>query len=1425
LEQPFVNKTIKPQAILMAQHALVSMLQGNHEISLQSSDTFTKCLLPIKSNATTRKKIRKSYSAQDKYNQKPKLWSLEPEGLFVILLYYAWKNMKEAQRLFKEIQHKIDPYLLGCAPLNELIYANEGYTGTHSFNKTYSKSSKSQHSLNLSSTHDNKDQDLFDLFAPVAHESTQTQTHLIGSWNDLGHPFNLLWVAWSVRIHQLPLDQKQVEVLHQHTVLAQKAGYHWLSQQLSALAQDDAQSFELEVKTKGRVRGITWGQQKWNVFTQQEDLLAYDWEDELKEDESELEEKSPLDLQYARHNQTLSFNSLEHDSIQLPTKVKKAQKLKKQVSDQVRMIWIVHTKDLNTRKKHTMIPLGEFLYTWSNIQITARLQLKRKRTWTQGRKLKLNEILVQKNVPIWVHALDYQIAETCQKLEDYSDESSTKTSKKYIILELTSLLQKHKHVYWGQYQSQPLIMSYASHNLVVQTQPQTSQLSYHLSINVPSTSIAKHDQDLITTLGISSKNDTSFDEDHHLYLHSRYQQDELCLYTTHESCKALVSEDFIHAIKSPINLAHHDQWSQLLENAMTLEFDHHVLWDPLPNHVVRQALPIHLVALCEYQEMTQKQWVHTDHEKVLSLTLCLWIDETLASHCTHTGLIDHTTVIGSNQSKRKKLNGKKKNDTEYQSIRGQAIRIAEGSHSIIFRSFVAKSRLQQDTDTIKSSLLHSQDLCIDRDFSLEQKYLADALQELPYLKVLIDEHTKNLTKDTSASSYQVYPYQLQLDLYQALSMIHEMQNNHSIAIVWNHRSAQQIIMVSPSLDIQNLSLDVECNDQQLALKALLKKNDDHEDKVAFDLSLNNVQQQLLHTKSEGSLLDHAPPFLALGDGKFLTLTQELRMHLEQLGRFQHSFKEDLKNNKPYLDILLADLYHSQNDQPGATHWKQVWDTLRPNETLEHGNIKVNKDLKATLRSYQQSGLAWLSHRLQHGVGCCLADDMGLGKTLQALALLLDRHQHGPTLIVAPTSLCGVWEKEAQKFASILNIIRFAESDRAKVINALMDRQKKDNEIKESKEKEKLLNKTKTKKMSSWPVLVCSYGLLSMCIEQLKQVEWHSLIFDEAQALKNASTKRYQAAQKLTANAKIAITGTPIENHLKDIWSLFNLLNPGLLGNRKRFHEKWSLPIEAGDQQAMKHLHLLLQPFILRRSKQEVLSELPPRTNISIPIELGPEERAHYEALRLGSIQKAQQKQHQSIHILAQLTQLRRACCHPQLVSPELGISSAKIIAFKRLITDLKAGGHRVLVFSQFVDYLKLIRAWLNEENWEYQYLDGSTSARMRDKSVQAFQNGEGDLFLISLKAGGFGLTLTQADFVIHMDPWWNPAVEDQASDRAHRIGQTRPVTVYRLVTMGTIEEKVMSLHQSKRNLANQLLSAQVEKSLSSDDLMSLLNDA
>ena len=529
-------------------------------------------------------------------------------------------------------------------------------------------------------------------------------------------------------------------------------------------------------------------------------------------------------------------------------------------------------------------------------------------------------------------------------------------------------------------------------------------------------------------------------------------------------------------------------------------------------------------------------------------------------------------------------------------------------------------------------------------------------------------------------------------------------------------------------------------------------------------------------------------FIALDDDHYLTLTQTFVQKLQLL----ESTAGKQTNGSYRLSPLAASVLFEPEELEGKDEaWEELQQRLASVKALEP---TLPRGLRAELRNYQKEGFKWLARSAEWGVGVCLADDMGLGKTVQILALLLHRAKLGPTLVVAPTSVCSNWCEEAHRFTPDLNPVEFRDAERQDAVESA----------------------------GPGDLVICSYGLLVTNRELLAKVRWANLVLDESQAIKNHSTQRFKAAVSLQADFRIAATGTPVENDLGELWSLFRFLNPGLLGAQRTFASRFgSDPARRG---ALKDL---IAPFLLRRTKENVLPDLPAKTDITLKVELSREERLFYESVRLNALERLEGAEEPAfVGILAELTRLRRACCHPSLLDPNTRVTSSKLERFKELITDLHEAGHRVLVFSQFVDHLSILRREVEKLGLSYRYLDGSTTAKARKRAVKEFQEGFGDLFLISLKAGGTGLNLTQANYVIHMDPWWNPATEDQASDRAHRIGQDKPVTVYRLIGADTVEEKILRLHDEKRELVDNLLSgADRAAKLSTEELMRLLRQS
>ena len=570
-------------------------------------------------------------------------------------------------------------------------------------------------------------------------------------------------------------------------------------------------------------------------------------------------------------------------------------------------------------------------------------------------------------------------------------------------------------------------------------------------------------------------------------------------------------------------------------------------------------------------------------------------------------------------------------------------------------------------------------------------------------------------------------------------------------------------------------------------------------------SLDIDADRALDLRNLFELIDQSPSsrFVPIGEGAFVSLTAAFQRQLADLRAVSTPSGKQRIRLHGLAALTLRDFFDS-TQLTADDGWRTQRRKFREAGAFEPS---VPGTLQAELRPYQEEGFAWLARLSRWGAGACLADDMGLGKTVQTLAVLLDRATDGPALVVAPTSVVANWLDEARRFAPTLNVRAYTGPAASRA--------------------------GKLEDLRPFDVVVTTYGLLHNDVDALAAVDWSTAVLDEAQAIKNPATKRARAARKLGAGFRVVTTGTPIQNNVVDLYSLFSFLNPGLLGSQKRFRENFALPIERErDPAARTRLRRLIAPFVLRRLKADVLDDLPSRTEVTLHVEMSPEEAALYEALRQRAVEDmealAQERDSKSesgqnrLQVLAHLTRLRLACCNSRLVHPE-GPPSSKLRTFATTLDELRQGRHKVLVFSQFVRHLKLIEEHLIEFGIPYQYLDGSTPAKGRAERIAAFQAGEGDAFLISLKAGGVGLNLTAADYVIHMDPWWNPAAEDQASDRAHRIGQTRPVTIYRLVTKGTIEEQIVGLHRHKRELADRLLEgADAPARLSTEEMLELL---
>lgn len=601
-------------------------------------------------------------------------------------------------------------------------------------------------------------------------------------------------------------------------------------------------------------------------------------------------------------------------------------------------------------------------------------------------------------------------------------------------------------------------------------------------------------------------------------------------------------------------------------------------------------------------------------------------------------------------------------------------------------------------------------------------------------------------------------------------------------------------------------------------------------------------------------------FIKLGEGEFLALSDKLRKQLDQLNVIASKTKGKLQIS-PFSaaligpDTLDGELMLSEDDELKAIR-QRIKDASK-------FSPDVPKTLNATLRKYQKDGYQWMMRLNKWGAGALLADDMGLGKTIQTITFLLAKGHEGPALVVAPASVAPNWKTELEKFAPSLNVT---------MLNFVGDRH---DAIEFAKENH---------------VVVTTYGLLLSVKDDIIKKHWTTICLDEAHIIKNRGAKTSAVAMQLHSDNRIMLTGTPVQNHLGELWNLFQFVNPGLLGSFENFSRNFITPIEqGGDKERQRELDKLVKPFMLRRTKSKVAKELPEKEEIYQHVDLTEDEQLIYEAMRqkAEAMLIAEAGNKVSMNTLAEITRLRQCACDSRLVTPDAfgntgaaasgtdgsgtaavepqkprrgrppknapkeektgimtkiknalkgkkdetqtvtnAVQGSKITALTELLQTILESNDKengVLVFSQFTSYLALVQQALKDANIPYLYIDGSVPVKKRTELVNKFQNGDCQVFLISLKAGGLGLNLTRANYVVHMDPWWNPAIEAQATDRAHRIGQKQHVTVYHLIASGTIEEKIQRLHERKRNLANDILeSTDSSHKLTGEELLEMV---
>ena len=625
----------------------------------------------------------------------------------------------------------------------------------------------------------------------------------------------------------------------------------------------------------------------------------------------------------------------------------------------------------------------------------------------------------------------------------------------------------------------------------------------------------------------------------------------------------------------------------------------------------------------------------------------------------------------------------------------------------------------------------------------------------------------------------------ELDAYDLLPLVeYAQQNQDRITCEWPEGSRMK----------------VRQRTQTASWTGAIKKNENGwfeiEGSVEIDEGRVLTMTQLLDLTSQAR-----GRFIKLSDGEFLSLSDKLRKQLNSLSFIASRSKGKLIMSPFAVALLGTDMTEGELMLTEDEEVKQIRKKIK---SASRYSPEVPAELNATLRKYQKDGYQWMSRLNNWGAGALLADDMGLGKTIQTITFLLSKKDEGPSLVIAPASVAPNWKTEFSKFAPSLNVTMLNFSpDRREVI----------------------------KNAKAGDVVVTTYGLLLSVKDYITKKTWTTICLDEAHIIKNRGAKTSAVAMQLKSQNRVMLTGTPVQNHLGELWNLFQFVNPGLLGSFEDFNRRFIIPIEQnGDKQAQENLDRLIKPFMLRRTKDKVAKELPEKEEIYQHVDLSDEELLIYEAMRRRAEQMLLEEPggKVSMSTLAEITRLRQCACDIRLVEEGKNNKSqrqgSKIIALVELLQTILEGNAAALVFSQFTSYLSLIKKALDEASIPYLYIDGAVPIKERQRLVEKFQAGECPVFLISLKAGGLGLNLTRANYVVHMDPWWNPAIEAQATDRAHRIGQKQNVTVYHLIAEATIEEKIQRMHEQKRELVENILeSTDMSYKLTGEELLKLVH--
>ena len=649
-----------------------------------------------------------------------------------------------------------------------------------------------------------------------------------------------------------------------------------------------------------------------------------------------------------------------------------------------------------------------------------------------------------------------------------------------------------------------------------------------------------------------------------------------------------------------------------------------------------------------------------------------------------------------------------------------------------------------------------------------------------YATVIDENHRNNYTAIISINTKTRVISNMSCDCHSLLSNTKPQICSHIVATVLNglenlnketnDEYIDENITITP-----NITLDIsQSRNGYMSMKLNIEGVDSNEYRELFSSYKNNNR---LYRMKNGAYLD-------LKDND---LEQAFKL-IDILNIYNDFDNMKIPNNKAiYLEKLIED-----EDLSFVNGSKYVSNVVKKFDKVKSKNYEVPKDLNATLRDYQVSGFEFFKTLSDYQFGGILADEMGLGKTIQTIAFLLS-NKDKKSIVITPTALIYNWKNELEKFAPTLKVglLHAAKSEREKILDNI----------------------------DNYDVILTTYTTYKNDIDKYKNINFDYCIIDEAQNIKNPDAIITKAIKNVNAKVKFALTGTPIENNLMELWSIFDFIMPGYLYNKSKFKS-----IFVNNDKNIIELKNLIKPFILRRTKKEVITELPDKIEQKIIIDLEKEHKRAYKGYVNLITRKIKENNQDNITVFSYLTKLRQLCLSPELMVKNYQGKNSKLDVLINIIND--SSDEKILVFSQFTKVLEVIGKRLNEENISYSYLDGKTSAKDRVKLVEEFNTNNNKVFLISLKAGGTGLNLTSANIVVHFDPWWNPAVEDQASDRAHRIGQKNVVNVIKLIAKGTAEERVINLQETKKELIEDVINGNLDnsstlKNLSKDDIIDL----